>query len=95
MTATAPDWSALARSVEFPTDLMIDGRWTPGAGRADWTMWLAFVLTQAYVLARLVVKLQFLASQTALFQASLAHAAYAAAPKPEWPQSPAAELISS
>ena len=34
MTATAPDWAALARSVEFPTDLMIDGRWTPGAGRA-------------------------------------------------------------
>jgi hypothetical protein len=43
--------------------------------------------------ARLLVKLQFLASQTALFQRLLAHAGYTAAPVPSWPESPAAETI--
>ena len=43
--------------------------------------------------ARLLLKLQFLASQTALFQTNLAHAAYTAAPEPVWPDSPAAESI--
>jgi hypothetical protein len=52
-------------------------------------------VSQVYVLARLAMKLQFLASQTALFQASLAHAGYTAAPVPVWPESPAAEAITS
>jgi len=39
------------------------------------------------------MKLQFLSSQTALFQSHLAHASYTAAPVPEWPESPAAEAI--
>lgn len=65
----------------------------PGAGGGMFSFWLGFVVTQLYVLARLVLKLQFLASQTALFQASLAHAAYTAAPAPAWPESPAAESI--
>ena len=63
----------------------------PGAGAAGGTMWLAFAVAQCYVLARVVLKLQFIASQTSLFQASLAHATYAAAPEPRWPESPAAE----
>jgi hypothetical protein len=65
----------------------------PGAGVTDWTMWVAFAGTQLYLLARLVLKLQFMASQTSLFQASLAHAGYTAAPPPVWPESPAAEAI--
>ena len=65
----------------------------PGAGRAGAPMWLAFAATQAYLLARLGLKLLFMASQTALFQRSLAHAAYTAAPRPVWPESPAAETI--
>jgi hypothetical protein len=65
----------------------------PGSGGAGAAMWLAFALGQLYVLARLFLKLQFLASQTALFQGSLAHAAYVAAPEPVWPESPAAEAI--
>jgi len=65
----------------------------PGAGRAGAPMWLAFLLGQAYLLARLFLKLHFMASQTALFQASLAHAGYTAAPAPVWPESPAAEVI--
>jgi hypothetical protein len=67
----------------------------PGAGGAGASMWLAFLGGQIYLIARLVVKLQFMASQTALFQQSLAHAAYVAAPAPTWPESPAAEAITS
>jgi hypothetical protein len=62
----------------------------PGAGI---TIVLAFLAGQLFILARLAMKLQFLASQTALFQASLAHARYAAAPMATWPESPSAELI--
>lgn len=65
----------------------------PGAGGAGLSMWVGFVGTQLYLLARLLLKLQFMASQTALFQRSLAHAAYTAAPAPRWPDSPAAETI--
>lgn len=65
----------------------------PGAAGAGFAAWLAFAIGQAYVAARLFVKLQFYASQTALFQASLAHAGYTAAPEPVWPESPAAEAI--
>ena len=65
----------------------------PGAGDAGASMWLAIALSQAWVLARLLLKLQFMASQTALFQASLAHARYTAAPDVLWPESPAAEAI--
>lgn len=65
----------------------------PGAGGAGLSMCLGFAGTQLYLLARLLVKLQFMASQTALFQRSLAHAAYTAAPVPVWPESPAAETI--
>jgi hypothetical protein len=62
----------------------------PGAG---FSIWLVFPAGQLYVLARLLLKLQFLASQTSLFQSRLAHAAYTAAPAPRWPESPAAEII--
>jgi hypothetical protein len=65
----------------------------PGAGRAGGTMWVGFVVAQFYLLARIVLKLQFIASQTALFQASLAHATYTAVPTPGWPESPTAETI--
>ena len=70
--------------------------WTvvaPGAGGAGASIWLVFVAGQMYLLARLLLKLHFLASQTALFQGSLAHAAYTASPEPVWPDSPAAEAI--
>ena len=67
----------------------------PGAGRAGMAMWVGFAIAQLYLLARIVLKLQFAASQTALFQASLAHAAYTATPAPGWPESPAAETIAN
>jgi hypothetical protein len=52
----------------------------PGAGGAGASMWAGVVASQCYILARLIVKLQFLASETALFQRSLAHWGYTAVP---------------
>src|SRR5258705_2211029 len=43
----------------------------PGAGGSGLSMWAGVIATQCYVLPRLLVKLQFLASETALFQRSL------------------------
>jgi hypothetical protein len=80
------------------TFLLLIGLWAlaaPGAGGAGASMWFGFLLGQAYLLARLLLKLQFLASETALFQASLAHAGYTAAPEARWPESPAAETITA
>ena len=54
---------------------------------------LAFAIGQLYIVLRVVVRLQFAASQTALFQGRLAHAGYVARPLPKWPDSPAAEAI--
>jgi hypothetical protein len=65
----------------------------PGAGGAGWSTWLAFGVGQAYVLARVWVKLVFWASETTLFQGRLAHAGYVAAPVPVWPDSPMAEAV--
>jgi hypothetical protein len=61
----------------------------PGAG-ADT---LAFAIGQFYIVLRVIVRLLFAASQTALFQGRLAHAGYVARPIPKWPDSPAAEAI--
>ena len=76
--------------------LVVLGGWAliaPGAGRAGIAMWVAFAAGQLYVMIRLFVKLHVLASETSLFQASLAHATYTAVPQPVWPESPAAETI--
>jgi hypothetical protein len=61
----------------------------PGAGAGL----VAFAIGQAYIVLRAIVRLQFMASQTALFQGRLAHAGYVARPEPRWPDSPAAEAI--
>jgi len=54
---------------------------------------LAFAVGQVYIVLRVMVRLQFVASQTALFLQKLAHAGYVARPLPTWPESPAAEAI--
>jgi hypothetical protein len=67
----------------------------PGAG-GGWLWALAsFLVAQLYIVVRLVLKLQFVASQVAMFQANLAHASYTSAPVPMWPESAAAESIGS
>jgi hypothetical protein len=65
----------------------------PGVTGSGIGMWVALLVGQVYVVARLLLKLHFIASQTALFQASLAHAVFTAAPPVSWPESPAAEAI--
>jgi hypothetical protein len=65
----------------------------PGVVAAGPRAWLGFAVGQAYIAARLLVKLTFWASETALFQSRLAHAAYVAAPARTWPESPASEAI--
>jgi hypothetical protein len=67
----------------------------PGAAGSGWMALGGFAVGQVYLLARLAAKLAFYASQTALFQRSLAHAAYTAAPEPVWPESAAAEAIAN
>lgn len=62
----------------------------PGAHVSVWVLLLA---GQAYVLARLWVKLFFYASEVAFFQDALAHAGYTATPPSAWPDSPAADAI--
>lgn len=56
-------------------------------------LWGLIVVGQIYIALRVVVRLQFAASQIALFQGRLAHAGYIAAPMPGWPDSPSAEII--
>jgi hypothetical protein len=60
----------------------------PGAGGSGLSMWTGIVAAQCYIAARLVVRLQFIASETALFQRSLAHWGYVAAPLSERPVPP-------
>jgi hypothetical protein len=82
-----------ANAATFLVALAVWALIAPGAGGAGLSMWGAVVATQCYVLARLLVKLQFLASETALFQQSLAHVGYAAAPAFARPQPPIIESI--
>ncbi len=54
---------------------------------------LAFAVGQLFIVLRVIVRLQFAASQTSLFQGRLAHAGYVARPVAKWPESPSAEAI--
>ena len=67
----------------------------PGAPGAGMSMAGALAIGEAYIVARVYLKLLFYASETALFQGALAHAAYTAAPAVVWPDSPAAESIAN
>ncbi len=66
----------------------------PGAGGSGASMWMGVIASQLYILARLVVKLQVLASETALFQQSLAHWGYTAASVNEQPLPPVLSVSS-
>jgi hypothetical protein len=64
------------------------------------TWWLAATFdiggttaVYAYLLARALLRLIFIASQVSLFQSRLAHAGYTARPLPAWPDSPAADAV--
>ena len=64
----------------------------PGAD-GGFTLWMALLIGQLYIVLRIVVRLMFAASQIALFQSRLAHAGYTAAYVAVWPESAAAEAI--
>jgi hypothetical protein len=68
-------------------------RIAPGVGAAGAGTWARFAFVEVFLVARVFLKLQFIASQTSLFQSRLAHARYMAVPTPLWPQSPNAEAI--
>ncbi len=85
----------VANAVVF---VVVVGLWVlvaPGAGGSGASMWVGVIASQCYILARLAVKLQFLASETALFQRSLAHWGYTAAPMVVRPEPPVVEVIRS
>ena len=65
----------------------------PGVPGGGFGVAAVFVLGEVYILGRHYLKLLFYASETAYFQAALAHASYTAAPAVVWPDSPAAEAI--
>jgi hypothetical protein len=50
----------------------------PGAGSTGAGLWLGITLSQLYLIARMWIRLVFLASETALFQGRLAHTGYIA-----------------
>jgi hypothetical protein len=75
--------------------VVIVGVWAlvaPGARGSGLSMWATVVASQLYIVARLVVKLQVFASETALFQHSLAHWGYVASPAARQPEPPAIEF---
>jgi hypothetical protein len=82
----------LLNSAVFVALLVLYAVAAPGAWGGAW-MAVGFAIAQAYIAARIVVRLLFAASQVVLFQGRLAHAGYVAAPLPRWPDSAAAEAI--
>ena len=64
----------------------------PGAAAGSAAV-LMLAVGQFYIVLRVIARLTFAASQTALFQSRLAHAGYTARPLPVWPESAAAEAI--
>jgi hypothetical protein len=77
--------------------LLILAAWAtvaPGVGGAGMSLWIGVAATQCYVLARLTVRLLFAASATALFQRSLAHTGYTAAPAVARADAPIVEMMS-
>jgi hypothetical protein len=83
----------LLNGAAFLLVVALYGLAAPGAAGSGAAAWWAFAIGECYLLARLAVKLSFYASATSLFQRSLAHVEYTAAPELLWPESPAAEAI--
>jgi hypothetical protein len=65
----------------------------PGAGSSGAGMWLGVAISQLYLIARIWIRLVFLASETALFQGRLAHAGYIASTRVARPEPPAVENL--
>ena len=83
----------LLNTLAFLLILAVYAGVAPGAGWQGAGVWLAFVLTQLYILARLWAKLVFASSQIAFFQSRLAHAGFAAFPGPPRLEPPVVEAL--
>jgi len=84
----------LLNALLFGVALAVYALVAPGATGGDGlSLAITLIVSQAYVLARLFVKLSFYASAVTLFQDRLAHAEYTAVPRAVWPESPAIETI--
>jgi hypothetical protein len=55
--------------------------------------WLVLAAAELYLLVRVWTRLTFVASELVFFQGELAHATYAAAPVPIWPDSASVEAL--
>lgn len=94
--ARNPGRVAALYAANAATFLVVVALWAlvaPGAGGSGLSMWAGVLASQGYVAARLIVKLQFMASETALFQRSLAHWGYTAAPAVVRPEPPMVETL--
>lgn len=85
----------LLNAVAFLALILLYALLSPGAPGNGPGAWAVLLLGQAYIVGRHYLKLVFYASEIALFQSALAHAAYTAAPAVVWPDSPAAESIAN
>ena len=65
----------------------------PDGRGGDWRLLAVLAIGGIYLLARLAIRLAFLAGAMTLLERSFAHADYTAPPLPVWPDSPAAEAI--
>lgn len=70
----------LLNTLVFAAILTVYSGVAPGAAWHGAGMWLAFLIMQMYIVARVWAKLVFAASQIAFFQSRLAHAGFAAFP---------------
>lgn len=79
----------------FVVVLLLYALVAPGAESTGVRLWLGVAISQVYLLARLWVKLVFLASETALFQSRLAHIGYIASAPAARPEPPIAEQVTT
>jgi hypothetical protein len=75
----------------FVVVIVLYGLVAPGAGSSGALMWLGFLVSQMYLLARLWVRLVFFASSASLFQGRLAHSGYVASAPVSLPEPPIVE----
>jgi hypothetical protein len=77
----------------FVSVLMIYALIAPGMGRTTISVWLGFVVSQLYLLARLWARLVFSASEIALFQGRLARTGYIATAPARFSEPPIVEQV--
>ena len=73
--------------------LILARLWLQMAVGADGADWLALLVSQVYLVARIWARMAFLGSEAVFYQGELAHAEYAAAPMPRWPDSASVEAL--